>query len=188
MSYEEEAELACKGGAEAFRFGDGKIPAKEIVSTGRALKEICKKYKALFIISGRPDLALACEADGVHLENDDIPLEFARQILGPRRLVASSVSSLGQALAAAQEGADLLTVGPLFPASSEGAVGLGCIPLIKKRVRIPVLGAGGVTLDTVAEVMASGADGVMVSRAVCGAKDVAQAAVEMKKKITEVIL
>lgn len=186
MPCEEQVEFACKGGADAIQFGDAKRTAKEIVATGQKLRDICRKYKALFLIGGRPDIALACDADGVHLAGDDIPAEFARHILGPRRTIGIAVSSLGQALAAAQSGADFLSVGPLFPASAEGAVGLGGISLIKKRVKVPVLGAGGITLENVADVVKADADGAIVSRAVCGARDIEQAARELKKKIVDI--
>jgi thiamine-phosphate diphosphorylase len=188
ITLEEQAEKACQGGADAIEFQCAAFSAKDALLHGERLRDVCRELKALFFISSRPDIALALDADGVALRTDDIPLITARQILGPRKQVLASISSLGQAMQAAQDGADYLMVGPIYP---EGQVtdkesrGVDVIRMVKKRVQIPVIAFGGITAANVAEVIETGADGAAAARAVCGAKDIRQAAVDMKQRIAQ---
>ena len=189
LGYEDQTELACIGGADAVQLRDDGLSDRQILETGARLKDICARHKALFILNNRPDLALALDADGVHIGQDDVPLTVARQILGSMKIIGVSVSSLGEALKAEKEGASYLGFGPIFdtPIKSEKkALGLNAMALIKKRVKIPIVAIGGIDRDNVSEVIESGADGVSVIRAVCGAKDIANAARELKAKIDAV--
>ncbi len=108
--------------------------------------------------------------------------------MGSIKLVGASVSSLGEALKAEKEGASYLGLGPVYDTPIKAGKNFlrdRVIGLIKKRVKIPVIAIGGIDLDNVNEVIRSGADGVSVIRAVCGAKDICEAAKELKEKIVE---
>ncbi len=188
MSYEEEVTQAIRGGADAIQFRDETLSDKRLLETGERLKSICHEKKVLFIVNNRPDIAVAIDSDGVHLGQDDLPAGWARKILGPRKIIGVSVSTLGEAITAEKEGASYLGLGPIFetPIKAErAAVGLEVIALIKKRVKLPIIAIGGINRDNVAEVIRSGADGVSMIRSVCGAADIALEARQLKAKIIE---
>ncbi|MCX5782458.1 MAG: thiamine phosphate synthase [Elusimicrobia bacterium] len=188
LSYEEQVGQACRGGADAIQFRDDELSDTKILEIGERLKKICGEKKVLFILNNRPDLALALDADGVHLGQNDIPVKWARQILGSAKIVGVSVSALGESIAAEREGASYIGLNPIFetPIKAERkALGLDIIGLIKKRVKVPVIAIGGITKDNVSEVIKAGADGVSVIRSVCGSKDIISAAKELKTKIAE---
>ena len=188
LSYEEQAEKACLGGADAVQLRDDELSDYQVLEIAARLKDICARHKAFFILNNRPDLALALDADGVHIGQDDIPLKFARQILGSMKIIGVSVSSLGEALKAEKEGASYIGFGPVFDTpikSGKKALGLDAMTLIKKRVKIPLIAIGGIDLENVSQVIDSGADGISVIRAVCGAKDITKAAKDLRAKIDE---
>ncbi len=190
ISYEEQVEQACKGGADAIQFRDKTLSAREILETGKKLKEICQENKVLFLLNDRPDLALALDADGIHLGADDVPLFWARQILGGRKIIGCTVSSLGQALAAAKEGVQYLAVGPVYrPADKhrKEEQSIDLVRMVKERVKVPVIATGGITPENVEEVMRAGADGVAATRSLCGARLITQSVAEMKQKIVNII-
>ena len=186
LSYEEQAERACLGGADAVQLRDDSLTSKDVLEIGKRIKDICARHKVLFILNNRADLALALDADGVHIGQEDLPVRWARQILGSLKLVGASVSTLGEALRAEKDGASYLGLGPVFETpvkQAKKALGLELITLIKKRVKIPVVAIGGINLENVGEVLECGADGIAVIRAVCGAQDVTVAARGLKARI-----
>jgi len=188
LTYEEQVEQFCAGGADAVQFRDKQYSPREVLQTGQRLKEICHEKKVLFIINDRPDLALALDADGVHLGPDDIPLPWARQILGGRKVIGCSVSSLGQALSAARDGANYLAVGPIFSVSNRTdreVRGVDIIRMVKERVKIPVIAMGGIDPDNIVEAVKSGADGVAAARSLCASSSVKIIVSEMKKLVIQ---
>jgi len=182
LSYFDQVQSACAGGVDMLEFFDAGLSARETLQTGQKLKEICAQHNIPFIIGARPDIALALDADGISLGQDDIPLSWARQILGGRKLVVSYVDSLGQALSAAKEGASYVMVGPLFSAQGKSGEprGADIIRLIKERVKLPVFAYGGVNASNISEVIKAGADGVSVSKALCGSDRVESSARELR--------
>ncbi len=187
LSYEDQVEQACEGGVDAILFKDPGLSPKAILAQGAALKDICRKHRVQFLVAGRPDLAFALNADGVHLEPDDIPIEWARQATGPGKLIVVSAFSFGHATSAAQEGADMVVLGPIYsPAGQDVAApphGVDIIRLVKKRVKVPLIAAGGITLENVGEAVSTGADGVLAMHAIMGAPDIRAAVKAMKEKI-----
>ncbi|MFH1367911.1 MAG: thiamine phosphate synthase [Elusimicrobiota bacterium] len=187
LNYDEQVEKACEGGADAVLFKPRNLTAKEILFFGQRIKDICAERKALFILNDRPDLALALNCDGVHLGQNDIPIEWARQVLGGIKVVGRTASSLGQATSAAKESADYIMLGPIYSApeySKKETVNIDLIRMVKDRVKIPVMAFGGIGMDNAREILDAGADGIAVSRAVCGAKDAREAAAALKAKIS----
>lgn len=185
ISYEEQVELVCAGGADMVIFRDHELSARALVETARTLRDICRKNKVMFLVSGRADVSLAVEADGVHLAIDDISVDAARQVLGPRRVVCCDIMSHGQALEAAEMGASYIFAGPVFSAAGKGvaAPSIDIVRLLKKRVKVPIIAFGSITKDNAAEAIRGGADGLAVSRAVCDAADISRAAAEIKAVI-----
>jgi len=119
------------------------------------------------------DIALACGADGVHLGQQDLPLEVARKILGPNKIIGLSVNTVAEAWEAEKKGADYLGVGPIFPTSSKkdirNLLGLSGLKKIREATSLPLMAIGGINLDNAAAVLQAGADGVAVISAILGA-------------------
>lgn len=187
LSFEEQAEQCCQGGAAAVLLGGNLVSPKETVARGLKIKDICRKYKTLFFVGSRPDIALAADADGLHLEPDDVSIDLARQILGPRKLVGVFGSSLARLVEADGQGADYLMVGPLFEAAKgeKEPLGLDIIRLVKKRVKAAVIASGAITLDNISQALAEEPDGIAVSRSICGVASPKEAAQKFLRIITD---
>ncbi|OGF44817.1 MAG: thiamine-phosphate diphosphorylase [Candidatus Firestonebacteria bacterium RIFOXYA2_FULL_40_8] len=164
---------AVAGGVDAVILRE-----KDIENTALLLllaKKIKKAAgKAVFIVNGRCDIALAAGADGVHLTASSIAVKDARKILGKAKLIGKSCHSLKDAKKACNEGADYIFVGPVFFTASKAKygkpLGYGIISKIKKSIKIPVLGIGGIKKDNAETVMKTGADGVAVITGILKAK------------------
>jgi len=168
---------ACAGGADVVqlrRKGDDGLATLRLAER---VRELTAAAGVLFVVNDRLDVGMAVAADGVHLGQDDLPLAVARR-LWPGRIVGRSTHSIGQALAAAGEGADYIGVGPVFATPTKpgrAAVGLGLLGEVAGAVRIPWFAIGGIDGTNVESVLAAGARRVAVVRAVCSAEDVAEA-------------
>ncbi len=142
---------------------------REIYQESAILRNLTRSYSAVFIINDHADIALAVEADGVHLGQDDLPLIVARKIMG-RRIIGISTHSIEQARSAAAGGADYIGFGPIFHTSTKDAgapKGVDILKAIKQNCSIPVVAIGGISIDTAAAVMHAGADAVAVATAIC---------------------
>jgi thiamine-phosphate pyrophosphorylase len=177
------ARQALAGGATAIQLRDKLADGRTLYQEALALRELCRQAKVPLIINDRLDVALAVEADGVHLGQDDLPLEVVRRLVGPEKLVGMSVDTVAQAQAAAAAGASYLGVGDLFGTRSKPdaglPIGLARLAEIARSVAIPVVGIGGITRENAASVIAAGASGVAVISAVLGASDPTAAACEL---------
>ena len=143
---------------------------------------IVTRGKALLIINDRVDVALAVEADGIHLPSNSLPVCVVKKLGGGRLLVGRSVHSVEEAVAAEQEGVDYLIVGTIYgTASHPGRLpsGPGLIKAVKARVNIPFYAIGGINASNAGEVMSAGADGMAVIRSILAALDPGIAAREL---------
>jgi thiamine-phosphate pyrophosphorylase len=149
---------------------------RQLLPQAQEIASLCRVRGAHFIVNDRLDLALALNADGVHLGQDDLPPTAARAALGPGKILGVSTHSLEQAIRAAREGADYLGIGPIFPTSTKGTgyepVGCAMIRQLRARLELPLIAIGGITLDTISSVIRAGAAGVAVISAIAGAEDV----------------
>lgn len=160
------AREACAAGLRVFQYRDKVLSSRERYPVAMALAAVAREAGAAFLINDDIDMALAVEAQGVHLGQDDFPVATARKILGPRIIIGCSAHTLDQARAAEAEGADYLGVGPIYASTTKMArPTLGCGPLreICAAVRIPVYAIGGITPERCVEVVAAGAKGVAVA-------------------------
>jgi thiamine-phosphate pyrophosphorylase len=159
----------------------------EVVATGRRLAELCRKRGALFVLNDRPDLAVACGADGVHVGQDDEPLESARAIVGRDAIVGISTHSPEQVDAADESGADYFAVGPVWETpTKEGrpAVGLELVRYAAERARRkPWFAIGGIDADRAPLVAEAGARRIVVVRAIQQAADPRAAAAALREAI-----
>ncbi len=170
---------AAEAGASLFQYRNKTASMKEAYVEALALREAATKAGVLFIINDRCDLALAVNADGVHLGQDDLPLDLARKVMGPDKLIGISTHTPEQVQKAANGKPDYLGFGPIFKPGSkqdhDPVVGLEGLRAIRSLTSLPVFAIGGITLNRVGEVMKAGANGVAVISAVMKAPDVQQA-------------
>ena len=180
---------AIRGGADAIQLRAKGLTTRQQVELGRALRALTREAGVLFIVNDRADVAVAVDADGVHVGPDDLPPADARAIVGPDRIVGVSAGTVEEALAARDAGADYLGVGAIYATATKadaGApVGPGRIAEIKARVGLPMVGIGGINRYNLGDVIAAGADGVAVIGAVVAADDVEAAARELKARLTD---
>jgi thiamine-phosphate pyrophosphorylase len=189
LTHEEIARRAIAGGADVIQLRDKMCGCRELIRIGRALRAITMKTGTLFMVNDRIDVALACGADGVHLGQDDIRVEVARQIAPPGFIIGVSVGTVDEAVRAEEEGADYIAISPVFSTASKDDAGPGrgldVVREIRRSVSVPVIAIGGINLDNVREVIRAGADGVAVISVVVGSKNIMKAARELKKRISE---
>jgi len=182
------AAAAIRGGADVLQFRDKAASARTFLKDAERLLSVARRANVPLIINDRVDIACALGADGVHLGQDDLPLEAARRVLGPGRLIGRSTHSLEQARAAEAEGADYIGCGPIFQTPTKpdyGSIGTELIGQVIDAVRIPVVCIGGIDAWNIAEVLRAGAQRVAVVRAVCAAGDPESAARELKQALEQ---
>jgi thiamine-phosphate pyrophosphorylase len=140
----------------------------------------------LFLVNDHADIAFAIDADGVHLGQNDLPVEEARKILGKEKLIGISTHSKEQAREAERSGADYIGFGPVFQTVTKDAgeaQGLQMLSCVKQSVSVPVIAIGGINRANVGDVIRAGADGVAVISAVLSTSDIQQAAIDMLRII-----
>ncbi|MGC8971884.1 MAG: thiamine phosphate synthase [bacterium] len=180
------AEEALKGGATVIQLRDKEKTGRELYKIGVKLREITKKYGALFMVNDRVDIALAVGADGVHLGMNDLPISVARRIAGNKFIIGASVSSPEEAVLAEKEGADYISAQSIFETSSKEdvkVIGIEGLKAIVKVSSLPVIAIGGINKHNAIEVIKAGAKGIAVISAVVSKEDVRSATEELKRII-----
>ncbi len=177
------------GGVSLIQLREKDVAARTFLEEAFMLRRATSELGIPLIINDRLDIALACSADGVHLGQEDIPCALARRICGTNMLIGVSVSNEGEALEAEADGADYLGVGPIFATSTKPdalpPIGLDALRGIRRAVRIPLVGIGGISAANAGEVIRAGADGVAVVSALIAAPDPKVAAHRLRSAIEE---
>lgn len=165
---------ALAGGAGAIQFRDKRLRDGDAFKVALRVRDCCAENDTLFIVNDRVDLALATEADGVHLGQDDLPAAVARKLLGPEAIIGISCRSVAAAQQAAAV-ADYIGTGAIYGTQSKldagPAAGTEMLTQIRRSIELPVVGIGGIRPGLAARVIAAGADGVAVYSAVTEAPD-----------------
>lgn len=165
------------GGGRLVQYREKEWPSRRCLPLVEDLRQRAKQAGVSFVVNDRLDLALAAEADGLHLGQDDLPASVARQLLPSAMFLGVSTHSLAEARQAEQDGADYVAVGSIYPTATKPQfqlVGPDLLRAIRPQVKVPLVGIGGITADNAARVIEAGADGVAVISAVCGARDPAE--------------
>lgn len=153
-------------GAQMIQLRDKESSAKELLDAARACMKLTRSAGARLIINDRVDVALTVDADGVHLGQDDLPVEEAREILGEEKIIGLSTHTLEQFRAALETSADYIAVGPIFATktkeNADPVVGLDLVRETKALTDRPLVAIGGITAERAPEVIAAGADSVAV--------------------------
>jgi thiamine-phosphate pyrophosphorylase len=158
-----------EAGITFIQYRDKDVSRRTAYEEALRLRELTRSFGARLIINDYSDIALAVDADGVHLGQDDLPLAEARKLMG-RRIVGISTHNLDQAREAEAGGADYIGYGPVFHTTTKDAGeprGLDNLRLITQNVTIPVVAIGGITIPAAAQVIGTGAAAVAVATAVC---------------------
>jgi len=178
---------AIRGGIDVVQLRGKDLPAREQLAIGRELRAITREAGVLLIVNDRVDLALALDADGVHVGQDDLPAEIARQLVGPDRIVGVSAATIAEALAARDAGADYLGVGAIYGTATKldagAATGTALLGTIAGAIDLPLIGIGGINATNVADVIAAGAAGAAVVSAIVAADDPEAAARDLQRRI-----
>ncbi|WP_404787725.1 thiamine phosphate synthase [Altericista sp. CCNU0014] len=175
----ETVAAALEGGVRLVQYRDKDSDDPIRFERAKMLRSLCHQYQALFIVNDRVDLALAVEADGVHLGQQDLPVAAARRLLGSDRIIGRSTTNPEELARAMQEGVDYVGVGPVCatPTKPDKAVaGLDYVRYAAAHSTLPWFAIGGIDGQNLSEVMAAGAERVAVVRAIMKAADPAQAA------------
>ena len=180
---EECVEQAISGGCTVVQLREKTAASREFYETAARVRKITADFGVPLIINDRADIALAVDADGVHVGQKDLPLEAARRIVGQGRIVGVSVSNLEEALAAARAGADYLGVGAMFATGTKTDADITSMDELRRmrpEIKIPIVVIGGINKDTVPLFAGTGIDGIAVVSAVVSQKDARGAARELK--------
>ncbi len=185
-THEELAEMVLRAGVRIIQFREKKMSTREMVETAKRLRKLTSEYNALFIVNDRIDVALACDADGVHLGQDDMPAEIAREIFDG--IIGISTKNVTQAMNA-EKYADYIGAGPIFPTKTKKdagkVIGIHGLAEIVRAVSVPVVAIGAINRNNVLDVLKVGADGVAVISAIAAApnpEDEARTLVEIVRE------
>ncbi|MBQ7284568.1 MAG: thiamine phosphate synthase [Oscillospiraceae bacterium] len=178
-------EQALKGGATIVQLREKNKTTREYIALAQKVHELTKIYHAPLIIDDRIDVAMAVDAEGVHLGQSDMPVDIARRILGENKIIGATAKTVPQALEAYKNGADNLGVGAIYPTTTKVKTVLTSVDTLKeivKAVPIPVNAIGGLNKDNMDVLKDSGIAGVCVVSAIMKAENPQQAAEEIKQK------
>lgn len=181
-----KVEAAIQGGVTLVQLREKTADSRQFLETALRVREVTDRYGIPLIINDRIDIALACNAAGVHLGQQDIPCKMAREILGPDKLIGVTAKTVEQAIQAERDGADYLGCGALFPSGAKPEaqpMTLSTLSEILASVHIAVTAIGGINAENVHLPVEAGANGVAVVSAILGQPDVSAAARKLREKI-----
>ncbi|MEK7760616.1 MAG: thiamine phosphate synthase [Nitrospirota bacterium] len=170
---------SARAGMRIVQYRSKTASMKEAYTEALPLRKLAAELGILFIVNDRCDLALAVDADGVHLGQEDLPLDLARKVMGPEKLIGISTHNPAQVREASAGKPDYLGFGPIFKPGSkqdhDPVVGIEGLRAIRALTSLPVFAIGGITAENVGEAMQAGANGVAVISAILKAPDIKQA-------------
>ncbi|MCF8078209.1 MAG: thiamine phosphate synthase [Desulfobacterales bacterium] len=180
---------AVRGGVTVVQLREKGAETRDFVKEALAVRRLLEARGIPLIVNDRIDVALAVSADGVHLGQKDMPIDMARKILGPDKIIGISAESVADAVAAEKAGADYLGVSPIYATPTKtdtvAALGLEGLRQIREAVDLPLVGIGGLNAGNAAEAIRHGADGIAVVSAIVSADDPETAARELSRIVAE---
>ena len=184
-----QVEQALKGGATFMQLREKNLEKEQFLAEAVELKQICKQYNVPFVINDNVDIAVAINADGIHVGQHDMEAGDVRAKLGDDKIIGVSVQTVEQAVLAERRGADYLGVGAVFPTDTKGdadKVAYEMLSDICRAVRIPVIAIGGIDIDNINKLASSGICGVAVVSAIFARKDIVAATKQLKRVATKI--
>lgn len=180
------AEEAVEAGIDVIQYREKSLSKKDTLKIAEKLRNLAAGTEIPFIINDDPALALAVDADGVHLGQEDIPVHIARRILGKDKIIGLSTHSHQEAMEANSLDIDYIGFGPIFQSHTKmvtSALGIEAIRRLRDAVTVPVIAIGGINQENVADVMKSGADGAAIISAILSVYDIKKAVRGLKEKM-----
>lgn len=185
----EVMEEAIIGGVDIIQLRDKKNSKKVVLEKAKQLKALANKYQIPLIINDHIDVALAVDADGIHIGQDDLPLEEARKIVGHNKIIGISTHHIAEARKAEKNGADYIGVGPIFATQSKedvvDPVTTKYIEEVVNEITIPFVAIGGIKLHNVEQVLNAGAKRICAISEIVGSENVTETCQAFIKKINE---
>ncbi|RKJ57057.1 thiamine phosphate synthase [bacterium 1XD42-1] len=184
-------EAALRGGATMVQLREKSLTQADFLQEAKTLAALCARFQIPFLINDNLEIALACNADGVHVGQDDMAPQKARALLGPGKILGVSAHTVDQALAAEKTGADYLGVGAVFSTATKqdaASVPLETVREICQAVSIPVVAIGGISADNILSLQNSGVVGAAVVSALFAAEDIFSAAQNLSRLTKEAFL
>ena len=176
---------ALDGGVKGIQLREKDLVGRELFFLAEAARKLTQRYHALLLINDRIDIALAVDADGVHLSTASIPIESARALLGRQQLLGASTHSLEEAQEAERNGADFVVFGPVYFTPSKASYGspqgLAALKKVVEKLSLPIYAIGGIKLENIADTRRTGVRGVALISAVMSAADPENATKEILK-------
>lgn len=158
----EDVDRVLEEGCKTVQYREKSKTDKEIIGEAERIKKKCEEKEALFLIDDRVDIALVVDSHGVHLGQDDMPVKRTRKLLGEDKIIGKTTKSVEQAVEAEKQGADYVSIGPIFGTKTKKDAcepkGVKIIRKIKNEVGIPVVAIGGINLDNIKEVLKADPD------------------------------
>nr|WP_308565855.1 hydroxyethylthiazole kinase [uncultured Peptostreptococcus sp.] len=170
----ESVEASIRGGAKIVQLREKNMDTRDFFKRALKLKEICHKHGVDFVINDRLDIAIAVDADGVHLGQSDMPIQKAKEILGHKKIIGISAKNMEEALEAQKYGADYIGVGAIFATDTKkdsGLIDLETLKDMTNQINIPVLAIGGIGLGKLGYLKDTGIDGICVISDILGSDD-----------------
>jgi thiamine-phosphate pyrophosphorylase len=182
-------EAALRGGVTVVQYRQKAGTTRVMVDEAREIRRLCAEAGVAFIVNDRLDVALAVDADGVHVGQDDLPAALARRLIGPHRILGVSAGSAEEARQAQADGADYIGASPIFSTPTKPdappAIGIEGLRRLAAAVRLPVVAIWGMNRENAAAMIGAGAAGVAVVSAIVAAEDVEAAARTIRRAIQE---
>jgi thiamine-phosphate pyrophosphorylase len=178
-SHIDEVKAVIAGGARVVQFREKQMNDRDLLATGTVLRKLTTDSNVDFIVNNRVDIALALDADGVHVGQEDMPVINARRLMGPHKILGVSASTVEEAIKAESESADYIGASPVFATSTKPdaphPTGLEGLRAMAEAINIPIVAIGGINLENVEQVISAGADSAAVISAVVCAPDMVKA-------------
>lgn len=185
----ELADVLLAAGVRLVQFRDKRASSRELLERCLQVGERVRTYQGVFIVNDRADVAQAAGAAGVHLGQEDLPVELARRVLGPGKLVGASTHTLPQVVEADHSSADYVAFGPIYPTAGkerpDPVVGLEGLRAARQATRKPLVAIGGITAENARLVIEAGADSVAVIRDLLQAPEIGRRVEEYAKVLNE---
>ena len=188
MTLEQQVELAIKGGATFVQLREKNADEDEFLELALKVQKVCRAYRVPFVINDNVELAKKIDSDGVHVGQEDMNALDVRKLIGSKKILGVSASTVSEALLAEKQGADYLGVGAVFATNSKDdaeSVSHQALKEICDAVKIPVVAIGGISLNNVDELKGSGIAGISVISAIFGAADIEEASKKLYTKAEE---
>ncbi len=177
-----KVEEALKAGVKLVQYRDKNVSSKLMCERGKKLFDLCKKYNSIFLVNDRVDIAMAIDADGVHIGQDDMDCKLARKLLGRDKIIGVSTKTLEESKKAVEDGADYLGCGAIYSTDTKDTniLSINSLKEIKKNISIPIYGIGGINTENITNELKELLDGVAVVTAILNSHNINKTINEFK--------